>query len=123
VIWNIQTFALGLLAAAVITGGAYIKGRGDGRAVEIAQRATLDDVARVSREGAISAAAAAIAKISVTHTTIRQRAEVTVREKPVYRDCVNDPAVERLLDSARANAPAPEPAGDSGVSGAGEGQP
>jgi hypothetical protein len=117
---SIQRFAIGLLAVALITGASYIQGRKDGNAIAGAERATMEEIARVAREESAAAAAAAIANISVTHTTIRHRAEVITREKPVYRDCINDPGVERLLDAARANQPAPA-ASDSGVPGAGDG--
>lgn len=119
---NIQTFAIGLLVAALVTGGAYVKGRNDGRQLEVAERATIEEVARVAREESIAGAAAAIAKITKLHTTVRHQTEVITREKPVYRDCINDPGVERLLDASRANAE-PEPAGDSGVPGPGTGKP
>jgi hypothetical protein len=107
------------LAVAGAIGGSYVKGRSDGRAVEFAQRATLEEVARESREASMNAAAEAISKISVTHTTIRQQAEVTIREKPVYRDCVNDAAVSGLLDSARGNSAPAEPAGGGELPGVG----
>lgn len=114
--WSI----LGSLAVVLaLCGTCYVKGRSDGLAVEIAARATLEEVARESREAAMQAAAEAIAKISITHTTIRQKAEVITREKIQYRDCVNDPALSGLLDAARANQPAAEPLGDRVVSGTG----
>jgi hypothetical protein len=119
---DIRVFAILILSAALACGGSYIKGRSDGRALEVAKQATLNEVALVAREAAIAAASERIAGITVTHTTIRHKAEVITREKPVYRDCVNDSGVERLLDSARANQP-PEPATDSGVPGAGTGKP
>lgn len=107
------------VALSVAVGGAYVKGRADGRAVEIAQRVTLDDVARESREAAMLAAAEQIAKITKVHTTIRQQAETVIREKLVYRDCVNDAAVVRLLDAARENRATSEPARDRELPGSG----
>lgn len=90
----------GLLAAGVVLagaiGGAYIKGRSDGRAIEIAERATLEEVARESREAALEAAAEAIAKIEVKNVTIRKKLETEIRERPVYRDCFAD---QRVLDT------------------------
>jgi hypothetical protein len=77
-------------------GGAYIKGRGDGRAVEIAERVTLEEVARTAREASQQAAAEAIAQIEVKNVTIRQELETQIREKPVYRDCFAD---QRVLDT------------------------
>jgi hypothetical protein len=114
-----KTWGLVILGALVVAGGAYVQGRSDGRAIEVAERATLEEVARESRDAALQAAAEAIAKISVTHTTIRQKAEVTIREKPVYRDCVNDPDVVGMLDAARENRPLAEPIGGGELPGIG----
>jgi hypothetical protein len=111
---NIQFFAIGLLTAAIVAGGSYIQGRKDGRNAEIVNQKTIADTALAARDAAIQAAASEIAKITVTHTTIRQRAETITREVPIYRDCVNDPGVERLLDDARANRD-PDSAGDRGM--------
>lgn len=111
------------LAAVAALSGAYVKGRGDGRAIETAERMTIEEVARESREAAIEAAAEQIAKISVVHTTIRQRAETVIREKPVYRDCLNDAAVIRMLDAARENRAPSESARDSELSGTGASPP
>jgi hypothetical protein len=108
-----------VLAFAGAVGGAYIKGRSDGRAVELSERATLEEIARVAREASVQAAAEAIAKISVNHTTIRQKAEVVTREVPVYRDCVNDTRVISLLDGARENRPPTQPTGDRELPGTG----
>lgn len=110
---------LGVVAVGA-TGGAYLKGRSDGRAVIIAQQVREDQIRLETLQLAQLAAAEEIAKISVTHTTIRQQAETVIREKPIYRDCVNDPGVVGLLDAARENRPA-ESAGDSGVPGTGAG--
>lgn len=107
------------LALAGAVGGAYVKGRADGRAVEFAERATLEEVARTARDASQQAAAEAISRITVTHTTIRQKAEVITREQPVYRDCVNDAVVSGLLDAARGNAAPAEPTGGGSVSGTG----
>jgi hypothetical protein len=84
------------LAGAAALGGSYVKGRSDGRAVEIAQRVTLEEVARTAREASQQAAGEAIAKIEVKNVTIRQRLETEIREKPVYRDCIAD---QRVLDT------------------------
>lgn len=107
------------LALAGAVGGAYVKGRSDGRAVEIAQRVTLEEVAKVASEAAMAGAAKKIAEITIKHTTIRQHAETVIREKIQYRDCVNDPVVSGLLDAARADAAPSQPAGDRELSGVG----
>lgn len=109
---------LGALVA-VGLGGSYVKGRSDGRALEFAERATMDEVARVAREAAIQAAGEKIASIKVTQTTIRQKAEVITRENILYRDCRNDPAVVSLLDAARENRPPTERTGSSELPGTG----
>lgn len=44
-----------------------------------------------------------VSKIRPLHKTIQVNAKEIISEVPVYRDCVNDPSVERLLDAARAN--------------------
>jgi hypothetical protein len=88
---------LGVSVVAVgALGGSYVKGRADGRAVEIAQRVTLEEVARVAREAAMAGAAEKIAAIEVKHVTVRQKLETEIREKPVYRDCFAD---QRVLDT------------------------
>jgi hypothetical protein len=84
------------LAVAAALCGSYVKGRSDGRALEVAERATLEEVARESREAAMLAAAEAIANIEVKNVTIRQKLETEIREKPVYRDCFAD---QRVLDT------------------------
>jgi hypothetical protein len=93
---NVYVILGASLAVAVALGGSYVKGRADGRAVEIAQRVTIEEVAKTAREASQQAAAEAIAKIEVKNVTIRQRLETEIREKPVYRDCIAD---QRVLDT------------------------
>ena len=111
----------GILGALLVgaSGAAYVKGRSDGRSIEFAERATLEEVARVARDAAMEAAGEKIASITKTQTTIRQKTEVVTREVPIYRDCINDARVERLLDAARENRPPTEPAGGGELPGAG----
>jgi hypothetical protein len=103
----------GILGALVVgaIGGSYLKGRSDGKAIIIAQQARDDQIRMETLQLAQLAAAEEIAKITVTHTTIRQKAEVITREKVQYRDCVNDPLVSGMLDAARANQPEVAPGG------------
>ena len=91
--------AAGLALSGAI-GGAYIKGRADGRSVEIAQRVTIEEVARVSREAASEAAAEKIAKIEVTNRTIYQKVERETRIEPRYVDCRNTEHVMQLINAA-----------------------
>jgi hypothetical protein len=110
----------GLIAVAALS-GAYVKGRSDGKAVIVASQAREDQIRLETLQLAQLAAAEEIAKISVTHTTIRQKAEVITREVPVYTECRNDPVVSGLLDAARENRPPAESAGGGELPGAGAG--
>lgn len=101
-------FILGaVLALLSIAGGAYVKGRSDGRAVEIVQRQSEDQVRFKTLQLAQQAAAEEISKIEVKHVTVRQQLETEIREKPVYRDCVADQRVLDLANEAITGAPAP----------------
>lgn len=100
-------------------GGSYVKGRSDGKAVIVAKQARDDQIRLETLQLAQLAAAEEIAKITVTHTTIRQKAEVITREKIQYRDCTNDPVVSGLLDAARANQPDPVAPGGGELPGTG----
>lgn len=104
-----------ILGAVIVgaTGGAYLKGRSDGKAVVIASQAQAQAVRLETLHLAQMAAAEEIAKIQIKHTTIRQTAEQVIREIPVYRECRNDELVRELLDSARQNRDIP--AGDRSV--------
>lgn len=89
------------LAFAAATGGAYIKGRIDGTAIEQSRQAKLEDVARTAREAAVTAAANAIADIEVKQVTIRQQAVKEIIRDPVYTECRNTDEFMRLLNAAR----------------------
>lgn len=75
------------------------------------EQARAEQLIEKVEERAQRGAAEAIAQIQVRHTTIRQQAETVIREKEVYRDCRNDPTVQRLLDDALAGRD-PGAAGD-----------
>lgn len=77
------------LAFVLATGGAYIKGRGDGTSIAKADQAEVLETVRKARAEAQLGAAEAIAAITVKHTTIRQTLEKEIHEKPVYRDCLH----------------------------------
>ena len=102
--------ALLLLSGATATG--YWKGSQHARNKIEAQVARDERIAQVAYDAALQGTAAAIAKIEVKHTTIRQKAEVITREQVVYRDCVSDPVLRGLLDAARENRASPEPSGN-----------
>jgi len=77
-----------------------------------AEQARIEAAIKTASEAAEAAAARKIGEIKVVHETIQAKTKEIVREEVRYHDCVNVPAVERLLDDARANRPS-EPAGDS----------
>lgn len=109
-----------VLAVGTLTGGAYLKGRLDGTAIEQSREAKADDVVRAARTAAANAAAEAIAAIEVKHVTIRQEVQREILEKPIYRDCQHDAAGLRLINAALGfhghvpagdgRVPAPDPA-------------
>lgn len=93
-----------------------MKGRGDGRAIEFAERATLEEVARVARDAAMDAAAEKIAKIQVVNKTIYQRATREVLKEPMYRDCLHSADGLRAVNQALTAGA--ESAGEGGMSSA-----
>lgn len=105
-----------LVVAAALT-GAYVKGRSDGRALEVAERAIMEEVARVSREAAMEGAAEKIAEIDIVNKTIYARATREVVEKVVYRDCVHSDDGLRAINEALTPSGA-KPTGNSVVPGA-----
>jgi hypothetical protein len=97
-------FSLAMAAAGAL---GYWKG-GQHKANEI--------VAQAAREAALidkvqAVTAEAIAAIEVRHTTIRQKAEVTVRENTVYR-CPVDADGVRLINEALTPPAGPSGAGE-----------
>ena len=98
-----------ILGVALVGGGSYLKGRSDGQAIEYAERMKLEEVLRVSREAGLQAAAEAIAKQKVVHTTIRGRVEREVIREKDYSACRHSDGTLRLLNDALANRQ-PEPA-------------
>ena len=88
---------------------AYGVGRYDGSRMEQASHLSAEQRARVAYDAALLATADQIAKINIRNTTIRQQAEVIVREKPVYSECRNDPLGMQSINQALV------PAGDSSL--------
>lgn len=113
----------GVVGFAALTGGVGYKSYRLGQDSITAKQAREDQIRMETLQIAQLAAAEEIAKISVTHTTIRQKAETVIRERIQYRDCINDPAVVGLLDAARENRPPSQPPGDRVLSGAGTSPP
>lgn len=116
---NPWTLLAGAVGFAALTGGVGYKSYRLGQDSVIARQAKEDQIRLETLQLAQLAAAEEIAKITVTHTTLRQKAEVVTREVPVYRDCLNDDRIVRLLDAARANQASAEPAGGGELPGTG----
>lgn len=91
---------LGALIGAVML---FLGGVGLGMKYEKGQAAREEVLIAKAGEAAALASAVEIGKIQITQTTIRQKAQETIREVPVYRDCVHSPDVLRLLNEAATN--------------------
>lgn len=89
-------FLLALLSA--FSGGLKV-----GSDHQVAKQARTEQLIAATEKRTQDVVAAALAKMTPIQTTIRQKTETLIREVPVYRDCINTPDVERLLDAARAN--------------------
>lgn len=101
-----------VLLAIVIGWGASLAGAGwwaygAGQDKCIAEQARDAAVAQIASE----AAAEAISKIEVKHTTVRQTLEKEIHEKTVFRDCRSGDDARRLFNSA---IPEAEPGSDGG---------
>jgi hypothetical protein len=114
---KLYLYGAAVIMFGVMVGAAYIKGRSDGHDIAYAQQAKNERIIAEAVAKATEAAAAEIAKIKVIHKTIQNEVQREVIEKPVYRDCRNDPAVYGLLNRALANSPG-EPPGDGELPGA-----
>lgn len=95
------TFIMGaIIAFGIALGGAYVKGRVDGRELGEVAKAREERVAQIAWEASQRSAAEAIAKLTITHTTIKQRVEREVYEKPIYRECTHSPDGMRWVNAA-----------------------
>jgi uncharacterized protein YbjQ (UPF0145 family) len=102
-----------VIAWGASVGGSFFYGEGIGKDGEIAGQAKIKQAIDDTREKAQQGAANAIAQIRITNTTVRGQTETIVRDKVVYRDCVNDPGVVRNINAALTGRP--EPVGSVGV--------
>jgi hypothetical protein len=99
---------VGAVAVVAVLVGSFHVGRTYEQGKQL-DRVTLIRDAAVAFDGAV---AAHVATIKPIHKTIQTLAKEVIHEVPVYSDCVSAPAVERLLDAARANrSPAVSEAG------------
>lgn len=103
-----------MIAFGAATGGAYLRGRSDGKDNCQAEASRDERVALVATEAAASAAAHAISQIKVQNRTIQNEAQKTVSERVVYRDCAHTPD-GMLTINAALTGKRPEPASSSVV--------
>lgn len=98
------------VGACAAIGGAYMAGHSAGSASAKASGQQAADLATKVGQQAAEAAARQIAKIRVSHTTIRQEAEREIQTRVEYRDCRHAPEQLQRLNAALAGAPASAPA-------------
>lgn len=80
-------------------GGAAFFGYGAGQDAEIADQSRVVRAVAASSEAAASAAAHAISNLKVKHTTVNQKLEKEIHEKPVFVDCRSGSAAVELFNS------------------------
>ncbi len=89
-----------VIAFLLATGGAYLKGRGDGTDLAEGQQAKEDRIALVAHEAALRVTGQAIAGIEVKNTTIRQSVEKEIHEKTIYAECSHSAVGLQLVNAA-----------------------
>jgi hypothetical protein len=100
---GLNPWVLVILGAALIASGSYVKGRGDGKAIERAEQLTQAAIREDTREVAIQAAAEQIAKISIVNKTIYARATREVVHEIQYRECMHSSNGMQAVNDALAN--------------------
>jgi hypothetical protein len=100
-----------LLAAALAAGGAYWQGRQDGRSAVDAEAARDERLIAQAGQASAAAAAEAIARMQVRHTTIRQEVEREIQVRTEYRDCRHTPEQLQRINAALGPAAAGSAAG------------
>lgn len=98
-----------LLAAAGLFGFGWAMGADRARATQEAQEAAI----RRAADEVDARVAERIAAIRIVRQTINGQVREVIRENTVYRDCVVDEPMRRLLDAARSGGSF-EPAPDRG---------
>lgn len=97
---------VGVVVALGLAGAAYWQGRSDGKNDCEAAATREVRIGQAAADSAASAAAGAIARISVRHTTIRQEAEREIQVRTEYRDCKHSPEQLQRINAALTGAPA-----------------
>jgi hypothetical protein len=92
------------LAFLLSIGGAYFKGKSDGHKIQEGEQALINRVADQAYLSAQKGAAIEIGKIKVTNTTITQKMQKEIYEKPVYlsAECRNTPDGLQFINAALA---------------------
>lgn len=98
------------VGACAAIGSAYVAGRSAGSAEAEARCKSAAELAAAAGQAAADAAAKQIAKIRVSHTTIRQEAEREIQTRVEYRDCRHAPEQLQRLNAALSGAAASAPA-------------
>ncbi len=115
--WRIIAGAAGALAlAAVLFVVGYRAGSDHAKATETAQERRLQELA----DKVTASTAASIAGIRVVNQTVSGRVREVIRENTVYRDCLVEPELQRVLNSARQGRAEPA-AGSGSLPGTGPG--
>lgn len=92
----------GILIALV---AAYGTGRYDGARLEREGQQRSEKAAQVAYDAAMKATAEQLGKLTITNTTIRQKAEVIVRENTIYRECRHTPDGVQSINAALSGKP------------------
>lgn len=98
--------AAGALAGVI---AAFAHGVNIGGKLEREGQQRSEKAAQVAYDAAMKATAEQLANLTIKNTTIRQKAEVIVRENTIYRECVNTDDGMRLINEALTG----KPVGDS----------
>lgn len=80
-------------------GGGFFWGYGLGQDVEIANQSRITSAVAAAGAEAASEAASAISKLKVKHTTVTNKLEKEIHEKPVFVDCRSGSAAVELFNS------------------------
>jgi hypothetical protein len=97
---NIQGLLIAVLLWVASIAGSFFYGQSVGTDQEKVKQTEIKQAIEDTREVARQGAASEIAKIKVRNTTIQGKVTTLVRDNPVYRDCVNDPAGLQLINEA-----------------------
>lgn len=101
----------------VLSVGAYVYGRHDGKQIEQAKQLAEQAIVDKAADAVAERTAKAIADIKVVHQTNRTVLEKELVKVPDFSKCDFGPDVKRVLDDALTNKASSEPVGDSVLPG------